>query len=184
MRADNMSRYSKGETSKAKLKEKQAKTQSLLNKIILLRKAVRDNQRIPTLDVFKSKRGIPFKATLAWEDGTLEVSSCSYNTSQEPYNKEYAEQLSVALKAYNELTTAAEAPPPQKRTTKRSQQEEITILKNQIDYLTNTVAEMYRAYIQLTSRVDEQTRQDLRYQQVLKSHTQALDRAHLTLVKL
>src|SRR5690606_12686797 len=115
---------------------KQAKTQSLLNKIILLRKAVRDNQRIPTLDVFKSKRGIPFKATLAWEDGTLEVSSCSYNTSQEPYNKEYAEQLSVALKAYNELTTAAEAPPPQKRTTKRSQQEEITILKNQIDYLT------------------------------------------------
>lgn len=178
-----MSRYSKGETSEAKLNEKQAKTQSLLNKVIQIRKAVQDNQRISTLDALKSKRGIPFKAALAWEDTTLEVSSCSYNTSQEPYNKEYAKQLSVALEAYNNLTTVAEATPPRKRTTKRSQQEEISILKNQIDYLTNTVAEIYRAYIQLTSRVDEQTRQDLRYQQVLKSHTQTLDRAHLTLVK-
>lgn len=59
-----MSRYSKGETSQAKLMEKQAKTQSLLNKIVLIRRASQEHQRLPTLDALKSKRGIPFKAAL------------------------------------------------------------------------------------------------------------------------
>ena len=165
-----MSRYSKGETSAAKLQEKQAKTQSLLTKVLLIRKAIEDHKRLPSLDALKSKRGIPFKAALAWEDTELEVTSCSYNTSREPYNIEYSDQLAAALEAY-------------KRITQRSQQEEISTLKGQIDYLTNTLAEMYRAYMQLTARVDEHTRQDLRYQQVLRSHTQALDRARLSLVK-
>ncbi|MFK0271142.1 hypothetical protein [Pseudomonas asiatica] len=178
-----MSRYSKGETSEAKLKEKQAKTQSLLNKIMLLRKAIQEHHRLPTLDALKSKRGVAFKSVLAWEDPALNVTSCSYNTSREPYNIEYSDQLAVALEAYNNQPPATEPAPPQKRITQRSQQEEISNLKGQIDYLTNTLAEMYRAYMQLNSRVDEHTRQDLRYQQVLKSHTQALDRAHLTLVK-
>ncbi|CAB5686709.1 MULTISPECIES: hypothetical protein [Pseudomonas] len=178
-----MSRYSKGETSQAKLMEKQAKTQSLLNKIVLIRRASQEHQRLPTLDALKSKRGIPFKAALAWEDAALEVSSCSYNTSQEPYNIEYSGQLAEALEIYNAMITLPDTPLPKPRTTKRSQQEEVTTLKNQINYLTNTVAEIYRAYMQLADRVDEQTRQDQRYQQVLKSHTQTLDRAHLTLVK-
>lgn len=179
-----MSRYSKGETSAAKLEEKQANTQSLHTKILLIRKAIEENQRLPSLDALKSKRGIPFKATLAWADTDLEVSCCSYNTSREPYNIEYSDQLAAALAEYNNLTPATDPHPPKKRITQRSQQEEISTLKCQIDYLTNTLGEMYRAYMQLTARVDEQTRQDLRYQQVLKSHTQALDRAHLTLVKL
>lgn len=183
MRVNNMSRYSKGETSEAKLQEKHAKTQSLLTKILLIRKAIEQHRRLPSLDALKSKRGVPFKAALAWTDVELGVVSCSYNTSREPYNIEYSDQLSTALKTYNNLPPIAEPPSPQKRTTQRSQQEEISILKNQIDYLTNTVGELYRAYMQLLARVDEHTRQDLRYQQVLKSHTQALDRAHLTLVK-
>lgn len=178
-----MSRYSKGETSAAKLQEKQAKSQSLLTKILLIRKAIEDHKRLPSLDALKSKRGISFKSALAWADTDLKVTSCSYNTSREPYNIEYSDQLAAALAAYNNQPPATEPPPPQKRITQRSQQEEISNLKGQIDYLTNTLAEMYRAYMQLTSRVDEHTRQDLRYQQVLKSHTLALDRAHLSLVK-
>lgn len=178
-----MSRYSKGETSAAKLQEKQAKTQSLLTKILLIRKAIEDHQRLPSLDALKSKRGIPFKAALNWSDADLGVTSCSYNTSREPYNIEYSDQLAATLETYNNLSPATQTPPPQKRITQRSQQEEISTLKNQIDYLTNTLGEIYRAYMQLTARVDEHTRQDLRYQQVLKSHTQTLDRAHLTLVK-
>lgn len=178
-----MSRYSKGETSAAKLQEKQAKTQSLLNKVLRIRKAVDEHQRLPTLDILKSKRGISFKAALTWTDTELGVESCSYNTAREPYNSEYADQLSIALESYNKLTALSTAPPTNKEASQRSKNEEITALKNQIDYLTNTVAEIYRAYMQLTARVDEQTRQELRYQQVLKSHSQTLNRAHLTLVK-
>ncbi|HBO1072967.1 TPA: hypothetical protein NHR00_002610 [Pseudomonas aeruginosa] len=178
-----MSRYSKGETSAAKLQEKQAKTQSLITKILLIRKAIEDRQRLPSLDALKSKRGIPFKSALNWSDADLGVISCSYNTSREPYNTEYSDQLAAALETYNNLTPATQTLPPQKRITQRSQQEEISTLKNQVDYLTNTLGEVYRAYMQLVARVDEHTRQDLRYQQVLKSHTLALDRAHLTLVK-
>ncbi|WP_228476919.1 hypothetical protein, partial [Pseudomonas aeruginosa] len=101
-----MSRYSKGETSSAKLQEKQAKTKSLLTKILLIRKAIEEHQRLPSLDALKSKRGIPFKAALAWADTDLEVTSCSYNTSREPYNIEYSDQLAAALEAYNNLTPA------------------------------------------------------------------------------
>jgi esterase/lipase len=177
-----MSRYSKGETSTAKLQEKQTKSQSLLNKTLLIRKAVEELQRLPSLDTLISNRGISFKAALAWTDANLGVVSCSYNTSRQHYNIEYSYQLSTVLKKYNKLTNAVDCP-PQKQNAQRSQHEEISTLKKQIDSLTNTIAEIYRAYMQLTARVDEQTRQDLRYQQVLKSHTQTLDKAHLTLVK-
>lgn len=178
-----MSRYSKGETSQEKLQEKQAKTQSLLTKAILIKDAVKDNRNIPSLDAHRSKRGISFKSVLAWIDLELNVTSCSYNTSREPYNIEYSYQLASALESYNKQSQSHANAPPKPRLTKRSQSEEIANLKGQIDSLQNALGEVYRAYMQLTARVDEQTRQDLRYQQVLKSHTRALNRAHLTLVK-
>ncbi|MBV2131573.1 hypothetical protein KRX52_02035 [Pseudomonas sp. MAP12] len=178
-----MSRYSKGETSQAKLQEKQAKTQSLLTKTILIKDAVKDNRSIPSLDIHRSKRGVSFKSVLAWVDPELDITSCSYNTSREPYNIEYSDQLSAALNSYNKQSKSHADPPPKPRLTKRSQSEEIANLKGQIESLQNALGEIYRAYMQLTTRVDEQTRQDLRYQQVLKSHTRALNRAHLTLVK-
>lgn len=178
-----MSRYSKGETSQAKLLEKQAKTKSLLTKIILIKDAVKDNRSIPSLDAHRSKRGVSFKSVLTWVDSELNVTSCSYNTSREPYNIEYSVQLAAALETYNKQSQSHAESPPKPRLKKRSQSEEIANLKGQIENLQNALGEVYRAYMQLTARVDEQTRQDLRYQQVLKSHTRALNRAHLTLVK-
>ncbi|MFZ5957221.1 hypothetical protein ACOXVJ_06860 [Pseudomonas knackmussii] len=178
-----MGRYSKGQTSLAKLQEKQTKTQSLLTKTILIRDAVKENRRITSLDAHRSKHGIAFKSALAWIDNDLGVVSCSYNTSREPYNIEYSEQLLAALETYNKLAEQNIEEPPKARRTKRSQGEEIAGLKNQIASLQNALGEVYRAYIQLTTRVDEHTRQDLRYQQLLKSHTRALNRVHLTLVK-
>ncbi|CAD5378648.1 conserved hypothetical protein [Pseudomonas sp. OF001] len=178
-----MSRYSKGETSQAKLQEKQAKTQSLLIKTILIKNAVKDNRSIPSLDAHRSKRGVSFKSVLAWVDPKLDVTSCSYNTSREPYNIEYSDQLAAALDSYNKQSQSHADSPPKPRLTKRSQSEEIANLKDQIEILQNALGEVYRAYMQLTARVDEQTRRDLRYQQVLKNHTRALNRAHLTLVK-
>ncbi len=178
-----MGRYSKGQTSLAKLHEKQAKTQSLLTKTILIRDAVKENRRITSLDVHRSKRGIPFKSALAWVDIELGVASCAYNTSREPYNVEYSDQLLAALEAYNKLSEPKIESPSKARLTKRSKTEEIVILKGQIENLQNALGEVYRAYMQIMARVDEQTRQDLRYQQVLKSHTRALNKAHLALVK-
>lgn len=178
-----MSRYSKGETSQAKLQEKQAKTQSLLTKIILIKDAVKEHRRIASLDFLRSKRGVSFKSVLAWADAELNVKSCSYNTSREPYNIEYSDQLFAALEAYNKLSISKTETPSKTGITKRSQNEEIVNLKCQIENLKNALGEVYRAYMQLMSRVDEQTRQDFRYQQVLKSHTKALNKAHLALVK-
>ncbi|MHA6129007.1 hypothetical protein ACX3YD_22950 [Pseudomonas fluorescens group sp. PF-1] len=178
-----MSRYSKGETSQAKLQEKQAKTKSLLTKTFLLKDAVKDNRSIPSLDAHRSKRGISFKSVLAWVDPELDVTSCSYNTSREPYNAEYSDQLANTLDAYNKQFESKADSPPKPRPTKRSQSEEIANLKGQIEGLQNALGEVYRAYMQLTARVDEQTRQDLRYQQVLKSHARALNKTYLTLVK-
>ncbi len=178
-----MSRYSKGETSQAKLQERQAKTQSLLTKTILIKDAVKDNRSIPSLDAHRSKRGVSFKSALTWVDAERGIISCSYNTSREPYNIEYSDQLAAALDSYNKQSQSHSDSSPTPRQTKRSQSEEIASLKGQIESLQNALGEVYRAYMQLTARVDEQTRQDLRYQQVLKSHTRALNRAHLTLVK-
>ncbi|PWK30009.1 hypothetical protein [Pseudomonas sp. OV226] len=178
-----MTRYSKGETSTAKMQERLAKSASLINKVINISAAVDSKSRIGSLDVLAGKRGVSFKTALSWSDEDLEVTSCSYNTSQEPYNIESSNQLKLVLAKYNELILA----PPKQHTppkiTQRSQADEIVDLKSQCKYLKNALAEVYRAYKQLEERTDEQTRQDLRYQQVLKSHTKALNKAYLTLVK-
>lgn len=178
-----MAKYSKGETSQAKLEEKQAKTQSLLNKTLLILDAVKERQSIPSLDSLKGKHGIPFKSALAWADPELNISSCSYNTSREPYNIEYSKKLAVALESYNNFLQSSTAKPITERQTKRSQTDLIVDLKGQVEYLQNAVAEIYRAYMQLMARMDEHTRQDIRYQQVIKNHTRAVNKARLTLVK-
>ena len=178
-----MTRYSKGETSTAKMQERLAKSTSLINKVVSIRAAVDSKSRIGSLDALACKRGIAFKAALSWIDEDLQVTSCSYNTSQEPYNIESSNQLKLVLAKYNEQTLDPHKPSATPKITQRSQAAEIVDLKAQCTYLKNALAEIYRAYKQLEERSDEQTRQDLRYQQVLKSHTKALNKAHLTLVK-
>lgn len=178
-----MAKYSKGETSKAKTLERHIKSASLINKVVLISAAVDSRSRIGSLDALAGARGISFKTALSWSDASLEISSCSYNTSQEAYNIESSNQLKSVLALYNALILTPEQPTAPPKLTQRSQATEINALKAECSFLKNALAEVYRAYKQLEERTDEATRQDLRYQQVLRSHAKALNKAHLTLVK-
>jgi len=177
-----MTRYSKGQTSEAKAKEKEEKSQSLLTKVLLIKGANAANKRIDSLDALSSGRGVSFKAALSWTDQALNVVPCAYNTSQKPYNIELSNNLKVELVAYNSRLSPAHAtasPPPIK---KSSDKEKLVHLALECEHLKNAVAEIYRAYMQLLARVDEKARQDIRYQQVLKSHARAMGKANLVLV--
>lgn len=178
-----MSRYNKGQTSAAKTEEKNSKTNSLLSKILAIQHANKNNTRIESLDRLAGKRGIAFKSALSWTDESLKLISCAYNTSQQSYNKEYSDQLKSELDIYNTPTRSNPIRPNNAISARPPQKQELEDLKAECEHLKNALAEIYRAYMQLSARVDIKTREDLRYQQVLKNHARAVGKASLILVK-
>ena len=178
-----MSRYSKGQTSEAKTHEKEQKSQSLLTKVLLIKKANADSQKITSLDALASGRGVSFKAALGWADEALNIAPCAYNTSQKPYNIELSNSLKIELQIYNSTTKARAAASEKRPATSVSVHQKLADMSQECEHLKNAVAEIYRAYMQLQARVDDKTRQDIRYQQVLKDHARALGKAKLIVVK-
>ncbi|MCS8153545.1 hypothetical protein N0480_12030 [Pseudomonas aeruginosa] len=180
-----MSKFKKGETSSAKLREKEEKTESIVQKIEHIKAAHIDRKRIPSLDRLMSSHGVSLKSALAWSDSDLGITSCSYNTAKAEHNKAITGKLVEALNIYNEIrpSTSAKEPTIKANSNKADLLRKIRNLTEENILLRNSLAEVYRAYEQLIARVDEKTKQDIRYQQVLKAHTQALGKADIRLIK-
>ncbi|RTR54481.1 hypothetical protein [Pseudomonas aeruginosa] len=178
-----MSKFRKGETSAAKLNEKEEKTKGLLLKMEKLKAAVSQGIKIPSLDKLRSTHGISFKALLAWTDHEAGLNSCSFNTSQSTHNIKISNKLKEILHLYNNNESKiARNMPSTGASIKNSSKKEARTLREENTMLRNSLAEVYRAYEQLLARVDESTKRDIRYQQALKAHTQALGKADIRLI--
>ena len=150
-----MPKFIAGETSKAVLAEKEAKTESLLKKANLIRKISKKDDIYPSLVV--KRKTISLSSVLQWEDHELGVIKCVWNTAHEAHNAQVLKALLEAIDLAN-LNLNNEQSGKQVSTKTGSSyisKEDLNLLMLENEELRNALAEVYRAYIQILENIKE-----------------------------
>ena len=150
-----MPKFIAGETSKAVLAEKEAKTESLSKKAKLIRKISSNNDIYPSLVV--KRKTISLSSVLQWEDHELGVIKCVWNTAHEAHNAQVLKALLEAIDLAN-LNLNNEQSGKQVSTKTGSSyisKEDLNLLMLENEELRNALAEVYRAYIQTLENIKE-----------------------------
>ena len=150
-----MPKFITGETSKAVLAEKEAKTESLSKKANLIRKISSKNDIYPSLVV--KRKTISLSSVLQWEDHELGVIKCVWNTAHEAHNAQVLKALLEAIDLAN-LNLNNEQSGKQVSTKTGSSsisKEDLNLLMLENEELRNALAEVYRAYIQTLENIKE-----------------------------
>ena len=150
-----MPKFIAGETSKAVLAEKEAKTESLSKKANLIRKISSKNDIYPSLVV--KRKTISLSSVLQWEDHELGVIKCVWNTAHEAHNAQVLKALLEAIDLAN-LNLNNEQSGKQVSTKTGSSsisKEDLNLLMQENEELRNALAEVYRAYIQTLENLKE-----------------------------
>ena len=150
-----MPKFIAGETSKAVLAEKKAKTESLSKKANLIRKISSKDDIYPSLVV--KRKTISLSSVLQWEDHELGVIKCVWNTAHEAHNAQVLKTLLEAIDLAN-LSLNTEQSDKQVSTKTGSlsiSKEELNLLMLENEELRNALAEVYRAYIQTLETIKE-----------------------------
>ena len=150
-----MPKFITGETSKAVLAEKEAKTESLLKKANLIRKISKKDDIYPSLVV--KRKTISLSSVLQWEDHELGVIKCVWNTAHEAHNAQVLKALLEAIDLAN-LNLNNEQSGKQVSTKTGSSyisKEALNLLMLENEELRNALAEVYRAYIQILENIKE-----------------------------
>ena len=150
-----MPKFIAGETSKAVLAEKKAKTESLSKKANLIRKISSKDDLYPSLVV--KRKTISLSSVLQWEDHELGVIKCVWNTAHEAHNAQVLKTLLEAIDLAN-LSLNTEQSDKQVSTKTGSlsiSKEELNLLMLENEELRNALAEVYRAYIQTLETIKE-----------------------------
>ena len=150
-----MPKFIAGETSKAVLAEKEAKTESLSKKANLIRKISSKNDIYSSLIV--KRKTISLSSVLQWEDHELGVIKCVWNTAHEAHNAQALKALLEAIDLAN-LNLNNEQSGKQVSTKTGSSyisKEDLNLLMQENEELRNALAEVYRAYIQTLENIKE-----------------------------
>ena len=150
-----MPKFIAGETSKAVLAEKKAKTESLSKKANLIRNISSNNDIYPSLVV--KRKTISLSSVLQWEDHELGVIKCVWNTAHEAHNAQVLKALLEAIDLAN-LNLNNEQSGKQVSTKTGSSsisKEDLNLLMLENEELRNALAEVYRAYIQTLENIKE-----------------------------
>lgn len=150
-----MPKFIAGETSKAVLAEKEAKTESLSKKANLIRKISSKDDIYPSLVV--KRKTISLSSVLQWEDRELGVIKCVWNTAHEAHNAQVLKALLEAIDLAN-LNLNNEQSDKQVSTKTGSSsisKEDLNLLMLENEELRNALAEVYRAYIQTLENIKE-----------------------------
>ncbi|MDH1439338.1 hypothetical protein N5I27_13510 [Acinetobacter johnsonii] len=150
-----MPKFIAGETSKAVLAEKKAKTESLSKKANLIRKISSKDDIYPSLVI--KRKTISLSSVLQWEDHELGVIKCVWNTAHEEHNAQALKALLEAIDLAN-LNLNNEQSGEQDSTKTSSSsilKEDLNLLIQENEELRNALAEVYRAYIQTLENIKE-----------------------------
>lgn len=173
-----MTRYAKGETSAAVRARQNKIAESLAAKTRALQ-SISQGGPVPS-SLALSKRGrISLGALHEWNDEGLGVHAYSRNSAHQPYHSNLLDHLLQAMKGANDHLEEAKASSGRKPRTKELL---IADLKSDVQRLTRTIAELYRAYMHLADTVSESGRADSAYHSALKAHASTLGKARLVLV--
>lgn len=150
-----MPKFIAGETSKAVLAEKEAKTESLSKKANLIRKISSKNDIYSSLIV--KRKTLSLSSVLQWEDHELGVIKCVWNTAHEAHNAQVLKALLEAIDLANSNLNNEQSSKQISTKTGYSyiSKEDLNLLMLENEELRNALAEVYRAYIQTIENIKE-----------------------------
>lgn len=150
-----MPKFIAGETSKAILAEKEAKTESLSKKANLIRKISSKNDIYSSLIV--KRKTLSLSSVLQWEDHELGVIKCVWNTAHEAHNAQVLKALLEAIDLANSNLNNEQSSKQISTKTGYSyiSKEDLNLLMLENEELRNALAEVYRAYIQTIENIKE-----------------------------
>lgn len=152
-----MPKFITGETSKAVLAEKEAKTESLSKKANLIRKIGSKDDIYPSLVV--KRKTISLSSVLQWEDHELGVIKCVWNTAHEAHNAQVLKALLEAIDLANLNLNNEQSDKQISTKTSTSSisisKEDLNLLMLENEELRNALAEVYRAYLQILENIKE-----------------------------
>lgn len=178
-----MPKFITGETSKAVLDEKAAKTESLLKKAYLIKKINRKSDIYPSLIMKRDK--LSLSSVLQWEDDELGVIKCVWNTAHEAHNAQALKALREAIDLAN-LNLNTEQSSNQISTKSGSlpySHEDLNLLILENAELRNALAEVYRAYIQTLENIKEDSAVTDVLQTLLRNQALVLGKQRIWQVK-
>ncbi|KGJ90850.1 hypothetical protein [Colwellia psychrerythraea] len=146
-----MSKYKLGETSKEVTNKKNAITKSIMNKAELINSINSVEDIFPSLNI---KRDFIAEASVhKWSDNDLSVISCSWNTAHAEHNTKPLKALKKAIENANKRLTNTES--YGKSSQNISTDKATNKLSKENEELKKSLAEVYRAYMQLVERYRE-----------------------------
>ncbi len=178
-----MSLFKKGETSDAVKAKKLIITQSIISKAELLDK-INSHSDIPsTLTCGFS--GFSLASINKWNDASLKVISCSYNTAKAEHNIDAQSQLSDSIVNVNRRLKGTEQSisTSDKMKPSRMSVDAVDELRKDNEGLKVALAEVYRAYMQLLDSFREDEEIDKAYRKLILEQARILGANRITEVK-
>ena len=178
-----MPKFIAGETSKAVLAEKEAKTESLSKKANLIRKISSKDDLYPSLVI--KRKTISLSSVLQWEDHELGVIKCVWNTAHEAHNAQVLKALLEAIDLANlNLNNEQSGEQVSTKTSSSSiSKEDLNLLIQENEELRNALAEVYRAYIQTLENIKEDKTVNEVLQSLLRNQAHILGKQRIWQLK-
>lgn len=178
-----MPKFIAGETSKAVLAEKEAKTESLSKKANLIRKISSKDDLYPSLVI--KRKTISLSSVLQWEDHELGVIKCVWNTAHEAHNAQVLKALLEAIDLANlNLNNERSGEQVSTKTSSSSiSKEDLNLLIQENEELRNALAEVYRAYIQTLENIKEDKTVNEVLQSLLRNQAHILGKQRIWQLK-
>lgn len=169
-----MAKYEPGQTSKENLETKKNITSSLFNKSNLLKKIYCKDDIYSTL-ILKNDN-LSLSAALRWEDHSLDIVKCSWNTAHAEHNRIALKSLLDAISLMNTNLRTVQNSSPIKNRSRRNHIsiEKLKLLEDENFILRNTLAEVYRAYIHTLEDIKDSKGVNETIQHILKSQSNLL----------
>jgi len=178
-----MPKFNKGETSKPVIDKKIAITDSIKRKAEIINK-IMTYEDIPNSLEMK-KNIITQTSVYKWNDSELGVISCSYNTAHAEHNSNLLAILIESIDDANVRLGKLETSSKQRssKPSTRLSQNEVEALRIENEVLRTSLAEVYRAYMQLIEECREDNQIDAAYRKLILSQVQVLGRKRVWEVK-
>lgn len=178
-----MAKYRPGQTSNEILELKKIITASLIEKSNLLKKIKTKVDIYPSLILKNNK--LSLASALKWEDKSLNIVKCSWNTAHAEHNKTALKQLSDAIYFINNMSTTDINSLNNKGNSIYTEihKDKLKDLQDENNLLRNLLAEVYRAYILTIEDIKDNKGVNETIQNILKCQANLLGSLRVRKIK-
>jgi hypothetical protein len=177
-----MSKYKLGETSKTVIEKKNSITKSILRKTEIINK-IKNYKDIPSnLEIKKGT--ISQNSVHKWSDSELDIITYSRNSAHAPHNSHALINLRKSIESANKRLINAPKNTNKANTSPTNlSKNEVDALKEENSELSEALAEVYRAYMQILDTCREDQLIDNAYRELILSQAKVLGKNRVWEVK-